>query len=321
MNENNSIPNFFVIGAAKSGTTMLYECFTRHPDIFMSPIKEPHYFSTDIDPNRFRDDYARTLIKSASLKQYLDSNQEEEIFNAFVRERTDYLKLFKKHRSEKAIGEISNTYLFSSVAAKNIHDFNPDAKIIVQLRNPVKRAFSHYLMDVKMGFTNLSFLDAIEADFNNTNKGWGISSLLVEIGLYCQQIRRYIEEFGENRVYVSIFEEFVRDSESHLKDIYRFLGVDEEVRCGLGKANPGLMPRPGIKIINYIMNKLGLRQFSAKLLNKNQIKFVKKIFFNTNIPKISQKEYDAALGYFLKDIECLERLLNKDLTGWKSFRG
>lgn len=149
------LPNFFIVGSAKSGTTSIYNYLKQHPDIFMSPIKETHYFSTDIDSSKFRPDYAANL--NINIDSWLDGDQKKEIFHAFVKDWDKYLKLFKNSGNQKAIGEVTNSYLYSKEAAKNIRSKFPEGKIIMILRNPVERAFSHFLMDLKSGLETGSF--------------------------------------------------------------------------------------------------------------------------------------------------------------------
>src|SRR5580765_4773440 len=141
------LPNFFIVGAAKSGTTSLYEYMKMHPEVYMAPIKETHHFSTDIDNTQFRPNYARSLNKD--LTSFLEGDMSDGIFHAFVKDWNQYVKLFGKVNSEKAIGEVTNSYLYSHEAAQNILSRFPNAKVIMILRNPIDRAFSHYLMDLR----------------------------------------------------------------------------------------------------------------------------------------------------------------------------
>lgn len=187
------LPNFFVVGAAKAGTTSVYNYLSRHPEVYMSPVKEPHYFASDMNTEHFRDNYKPVMNKD--LTTYLEGDLKEPVFQAYIREWSQYVKLFKNVKNEKAIGEVSNSYLYSATAAKNIHDKIPDAKIIIILRNPVDRAFSHFIMDLRTGYSEPPFMDAMKKDMALPLKGWGVSNLYVEIGLYYEQVKRYMELF------------------------------------------------------------------------------------------------------------------------------
>jgi len=119
---NRKIPNFFIVGASKAGTTSLVEALSMHPSIFMTHPKEPNFFSRYDDANG---------IEDYSLE--------------------NYLKLYKSAESETVLGEASVRYLDSSQAAKHIYNFNPDSKALISLRNPMDRIRSLYEMYVRHG--------------------------------------------------------------------------------------------------------------------------------------------------------------------------
>jgi len=163
------LPNFFIVGAAKAGTTSLYNYLKQHPDIYMSPIKEPNYFAKDIDINLFRKDYKKTAL--IDTQKYFSKPKLEELHLAFITELEDYIKLFQKVSNEKVIGETSVSYLYSKVAAKEIKKLVPDAKIVIILRDPIERAYSHYLMNLKEGLiTERNFIKEILVDYNKSYK-------------------------------------------------------------------------------------------------------------------------------------------------------
>jgi hypothetical protein len=105
----------------------------------------------------------------------------------------------------------------------------PEARIIILLRDPVERAYSHYLMDLREGLQRLSFFEALQEDWQRKRKGWGISRLYVELGLYSEQVRRYMRMFGASKVKIILFHDLCGTPEkrqSALGEIVRFLGVD-----------------------------------------------------------------------------------------------
>ena len=144
-------PNFFIVGAAKAGTTALYYYLKRHPDVFMCPIKEPHYFSSDIRYENFSTFHKRVHSK-LKIRDYLQNSQLYEVHIDWVTGWMDYLALFRESNGEKAIGEASTGYLYSESAAANIAEKCPKAKIIIVLRDPIERAFSHYKMYFISGY-------------------------------------------------------------------------------------------------------------------------------------------------------------------------
>lgn len=198
-------PDFFIVGAANSGTTSLYTWLKQHPEVFLPALKEPHYFS-QIQPS-YEQRYMRT----------------------YVTQEKAYLKLFRKAAAYRAAGEASPSYLFDADAPHRIRGAVPHARIIVLLRDPVERAQSHYLMDVREGVQDRSFYEAIEEDWNRGRKGWGISHLYLELGLYADQVQRYLSTFGSDRVLILMFEELKKASQngkSALAKVLRFLDVD-----------------------------------------------------------------------------------------------
>ncbi len=312
--EKNIKPNFFVVGAAKSGTTSIYNYIKPHPDVYLSPIKEPNFFSTDIDPERFRKGYKKEI--EVDLKKFFENGMKEEIHLTFIRDWDDYLKLFSKVKNEKAIGEFSTSYLYSKVAAKNIKDTIPEAKIIMVLRNPIERAFSHYLMDLKIGYTNLTFKEALEKDINAKEKGWGISSLYIELGMYYEQVKRYLEKFDSSQVKIYLFED-LKNTDQFIKDLYKFLNLDPELyfpdtskRYNKGKA-------PKYKTLFYYATKFGIVDKVRNILPddiKNKAK--KLLFTEKNIPKMTEEEKAYLREIFEDDIKNLSKLINRDLSHW-----
>ena len=122
-------PNFFIIGAPRSGTTSLYEYLKQVPEIYLSPIKEPYYF-------------CRILVT-------------DDHFLKPLRDETKYFQLFDNVKNEKIVGEGTTHYLADPEAARLIHEISPSAKILISLRDPVEREFSHFLME-KERYTQFS---------------------------------------------------------------------------------------------------------------------------------------------------------------------
>jgi hypothetical protein len=198
-------PDFFVVGAANSGTTSLYTWLTQHPEVFVPALKEPHYFS------QIRPSYEQRYMRT------------------YVTQERAYLKLFRRGAGCRAVGEASPSYLFDAETPLRIRNAVPHARIIVLLRDPVERAQSHYLMDAREGVQDRPFYEAIEEDWNRSRKGWGVSHLYVELGLYAGQVKRYLSTFGSGQVLILMFEELRRASQnrkSALAKVLQFLDVD-----------------------------------------------------------------------------------------------
>src|SRR5882762_2046810 len=147
-----TLPNFFIVGAPKAGTDELYYDLDQHPEIYMSPLKEPCYFSSEIRLPHFHASLREQVeIAAAGTRKYLDDGARQKRFGGIVSERSDYERLFAGVKAEKAIGEGSVCYLWSDSAAAAIAPTVPHARIIIVLMDPSERAFHQYLKSVSDG--------------------------------------------------------------------------------------------------------------------------------------------------------------------------
>ncbi len=308
------LPNFFIVGSAKSGTTSVYNYLKQHPDIFMSPIKETHHFSTDIDSKKFRPDYAANLNRN--IDTWLNGDQRKEIFHAFINDWDKYVKLFKHAENQKAVGEVTNSYLYSTAAATNIHAKFPDGKIIMILRNPVDRAFSHFLMDLKSGRETGDFIDALKRDMAKPMKGWGISNVYFEIGLYYEQVKRYLEVFPKNQVKIILYDDYRNNAAKVLKEICEFLSINPAFEFEFSKEhNKAMLPKSSA--VTLMMKQRGLKNFVKDFFPKSLKKNLKKIFFTEkNLPKLSTDDRKYLVELYKTDIQNLSKLINRDLSNW-----
>ena len=190
-------PNLFIVGASKSATGTLYVHLSKVPGICMSTIKEPNYFSVKIHPG------------------------DGELV---IRDKKQYLSLFNIDKDDKIIGEASPEYLGDSEAPNLIYQVSPNAKIIIILRDPVERAYSHYFTFVRQGRIKNSFHDEVQLALENKKKGIKSNFGMLESGLYCEQVKRYLDKFGLKQVKVLIFDEFIKNQKATLEEVLEFLG-------------------------------------------------------------------------------------------------
>jgi hypothetical protein len=195
-------PDFFILGAAKSGTTALYSFLRQHPEIYMSPVKEPVFFSKPFQ---------------------------------IVSNPVDYIDLFNGVSSEKAIGEASHSNMSFPGAARCISAFFLEAKFVVLLRNPADRAFSLYKHMVYFGLEWIgTFEKALAAEekrcvsesFAKHCPQYLYNYFYFRSGLYGQQIERFLQYYERNRFYFVTFDRFKEEQPLVVKEIYDFLGVD-----------------------------------------------------------------------------------------------
>lgn len=219
------LPNFFLVGAPKSGTTALYHYLDQHPQIYMSPLKEPNYFAAEVREENYEPKLRAGLARqNRRLRQFLLGPMLKKRFGGIVADWDDYLRLFANVSDQTAVGEASVCYLWSPSAPARIAQIIPDAKILVMLRNPADRAFSQYLHGLGNGVIHWSFREHIERSLRHRSGQFCVYYPFLQFGLYSEQIVRYRERFGAN-IWIGLYEDFKDHPLEVFRNICRFLGV------------------------------------------------------------------------------------------------
>ena len=310
------LPTFLIVGAVKAGTTSLHEYLQQHPEVYMSPVKETNFFSdADMLFGNFNVDYRQDV--NIDLKKYLAGDMKNKIHIAHVRSWEDYQLLYKNVADQKAIGEVSNSYLFCPSAAAAIKSKLPDTKIVMILRNPVERLYSQYLMNLKLGkIAEKNLLKEIESDQQKKIKGWGVSHLYLEVGNYYEQVKRYYDRFPADHIKVILYDDYKKDPKAVMKDLFKFLNIDPEFLIDMSlRYNEAGMPRFGK--LNYWLTQTGVYGLVKKIFSpalKEKIKGL--IYTKQNIPTITETEKKWLQDYYRTDIQNLGRLLDRDLSAW-----
>lgn len=187
-------PNFYVVGAPKAGTTSLYEYLKPHPDVFLPEYKEMRMFEPEhpdsADVALYRDQYAGA---------------------------TGY----------RAIGDTTASYLGNPLVADRIREVSPDARIVIMLRDPVERAYSHYLnLQRVIDEPAASFREALRRYDDPSSQYRWLSRVYVEEGLYYESVRRYLATFGRQQVLVLLFDDLRKNPNQLLAQIGRHIGID-----------------------------------------------------------------------------------------------
>lgn len=216
-----ALPNFIVIGAAKSGTTAMYWYLAEHPQVFMSPVKETNWFAYGVDDE--------------GALAYGDPR----IHRFPVKSAAAYEKLFAATGKARAVGEASPIYLECPQSAARIHTCMPDVRIICGLRNPVERAFSDYLMYLRDN--GRPFIAEREL---RTDSAWAQpDSHWMRVGRYHAALARYYAAFPRENIHIFLFDDLRRDLPRVVRETYRFLGVDPAFLPDLATPyNPGGVP-------------------------------------------------------------------------------
>lgn len=314
--QHRKLPTFIVVGANKGGTTSIYHYLKQHPEVFLSPIKEPHYFSRDIDVREFKKEFAHNKLQD--IGKYVSGDMQQEYHAAFIRDEAHYRSLFRKVRNEQAIGELSTSYLYSAVAATEIRSMIPDCRIIICLRNPIERAYSHYRMNLWTGNSNeFDFYKALLEDYQHQPKVWGNAHLYIEIGMYYEQVKRYLDAFGRDKVKIIFSEDLKSNTEAVIRDLYAFIGVNPDF-------NPDITTRynevytPKYKNLTWLLNKTGIRPVMKRISPTFMKKAVVRLLYKGKADKgqMSTEARAFLLEKLSPDVHALSELLQTDLTGW-----
>ena len=209
-----SLPNFFLIGAAKSGTTSLAEHLRQHPEAFLPSTKEPNFYALG----------GRKLPLPGAGD---DRHRFLQLYLHTVTERAKYESLYPDDHGANAIGDASVRYLYFPEAAPAIRAEYPDARFVVVLRDPVTRAFSHHSMMVQFQLEPLDFEAALEAEDERIAAGWGWDWHYTALGRYTDQLARWFEHYDRDRFLVIFYPEFLADPQREYAKICRHLGIDD----------------------------------------------------------------------------------------------
>ncbi len=291
------LPNLFIPGAPKSGTTSLYEWLTPHPEVFMSPFKEPHYFCDDLT---FR-------------------------YNPFP-DLATYLGLFGAAEDEPYRGEATTWYLYSKTAPARIAELcSTDVRILPMLRNPVEMLHSLHSQHVYQGVEPIrDFEAALAAEDDRKADPSRVEQpeLLYygEIVRYTDQLERYVDTFGRENVHVILFDDLVEDEAAVYRDVCRFLDIDPTVDPGFEKANPNTSVRS--HWLRDVTENLPspIQAVTEKLPMSVRLK-LREIVNRANTKAEPRDPMDPETREHLKDrfrdeVQALGEMLDRDLSHW-----
>ncbi len=280
--------NLFLVGAAKAGTTSMYNYLKNSDNLFCPDLKEPWYF-TDI----------MSLTKFDRVKSL-----------------EEYERLYDLENPYRYYLDASVSYLSYYDVAKQIHDYNPNSKIIIMLRDPIKRLISYYKMYSKRQGLNISLKEFID------NTETALPKL--ETGLYYERVKAYKDLFGSN-VQVIIFEELIENPIKVQEELNGFLGLEDLNFDITKKYNQSKEEKS--KIISKFIHKDNLLKSVLKVLvsSRKVRQYVKQIILKMNEkPNIISVEIDdethsCLVNYYSNNVAELENLLGLKITYWDNF--
>jgi len=312
------LPDFFVIGAAKSGTTALYHYLAEHPQIYMSPMKEPYYFcfaqaEADLQaairhaPKKIRHD---SILRYESIMRRLP----------MVCDFAAYCALFDGVTGEKAVGEASVFYLPYDGTAERIRQCVPDARLIAILRDPIERAYSSFAMNVREGKETITDFARVvqQEDLSVHNFWWGRPHHL-RLGFYAEQLKRYYNTFDRSRIKVYLYDDLKADAVGLMRDIYRFLEVDDAFVPQVAvKHNVGGYPRN--KTLHALLARSNpIRSLLRPLLPgslRQMARHLKQRNMARSTPALSPELRQQLIPIFRDDILELQDMIQRDLSRW-----
>jgi len=307
-----TIPNFFLVGAGKAGTTSLYHYLRQHPAIYMSPVKEPCYFADEIRAKNIGRAFLENLERQTRRHPELLGAGPIKPLAWIAQDWEDYLRLFRDARGQPAIGEATASYLWSSTAAANIRRAIPHAKIIMMLRDPAERALSQYLHQLAAGYTRETFRRHLDRCLRDPHRELSIYYPFLEAGLYAAQVKRFLDLFPPQQVRIYWFEEAWRDPKLLLENLFTFLGVDpglpiDTSRKYLERGAPRF-PRA-----HHYLKRLAapLRAAIPASLHSR----LRRAAF-APAPSLTPADRQFLIDYYREDIHRLSQLLSRDLTPW-----
>ncbi|MCD6550433.1 sulfotransferase [bacterium] len=286
--------DFIGIGAPRCATTWIYYCLKEHPQICMSEPKETYFF----------------LRKDIGIKPY-----------------SSY---FKHCKGEKIKGEFTPMYVYHPEVIEKIKAHNPEVKLICSLRNPIERVYSDYLQSYPPSIRNKYPLGKVVREIKSIING----------SLYYSFLSQYYKEFPRNNIFIIIYEDIVKDPLQVCQKLFKFLDVEEnfvpfslhkkyleskkeDLRDRTLQAKAAMIRHffqkrqssPVFRVIYEFLSQSGLGVYILRKINRLSQKPSRKCHLD-NRPELTQEVRNYLRGIFRKDIEKLEKLINRDLSSW-----
>lgn len=297
-----TMPNFLIIGAAKSGTTSLYHYLGQHPQVYTSPVKEPRFFALEGEKLDFHGPGDQKALRGS------------------VTDIETYRGLFAGVSDEIAVGEASPLYMYSAKAPGRIERHIPEVKLVAILRNPAERAYSGFLHLVRDGLEPLdNFGRALEAEEDRIRRKYAPHWWYREGGFYHAQLSRYFQRFDRERIRVYLHEDLKADPAAVLRDLFGFLGVDERFVPNLS-ARHNVGGVPGRKRLHALVTaphplKTTLKPFVPRGLRKRVVSNLRTQSLREP-PPLSPEVRRELIEVYREDILNLQDLIQRDLSRW-----
>lgn len=304
-----SLPDFLLVGAAKSGTTYLFRCLAEHPKVFTPEVKEPGFL------------YASGMPVE-SLRRSIDPVP----LNRIVTEESGYRDLFSAFgRTGAVAGEASTPYLYmyrrTIANIDRLYDrTDRSPRILIVLRNPVETAFSNYLMWRYRGKEQRTFQEAMRHSEELWRTGYHNRAYLHKY-LYANQVRAYLERFPDARILW--FDDLVTDPLDVIANVYKCIQVDASyIPPGIDhRVNPTVRTRKTLtSFFVYKRNSLTnpIKTLSQWLLpHAFRARLIEKLKIRDEVrDRLASQDRKRLVDFFSNDIEELQQITKRDLSAW-----
>jgi len=293
----NKLPDFLIVGAAKSGTSSVYHYLNDFSDIFMSEPKETRF------------------ITSQFLNLSFKGKGDKEVTKRFVKTYKDFIKLFEKAPDNSVIGEGSpdNLYYYEEAIPK-IKEILGDPKIIILLRNPVERAFSAYMHLILRQRESLSFKEAIELEKERIDKNYAFIWHYLKAGRYYNQVKAYKEGFPN--VKVVLFDDLKKEPVKIIKELRSFLNLEEiDFNFSNEKFNQSGKPKyPYLR--SFLIKRSYLKKYVSFFLPTSIFTEMKNKVLEIEKTSLLEEDRKYLEEYFKTEIINLQELTGRDLSHW-----
>lgn len=293
MSSRPPFPFIFIVGAPKAGTTALHAFLEKHPEVCMSSDKEPNFFSW----------------KEIEQQQLYYSKKN-------VKTEDDYYALYHPGPSTRICGEGSVSYLFYPECPARIQAFDPEAKIIISLRDPVKRAFSHFQMDYSLGLTPFTFEEIWNNGIGHPKSGVYFQQYFL-LSLYYEQVKRYLDRFP-GHVMILFHDDLIKQQQKAIADLCSFLQISA-LPASAAIEQQNVTAAGKNVLVRALYKNEGFRKMIGAIAGEKVRTKIKSILFTKNaLPQLTPALESTLRNYYDADVRKLGVLLNKDLRHWQA---
>ena len=260
----------------------MWEYLRRHPEVYMAALKEPHFFS-------------------GARPRHIP----------YVKDELEYLQLFSGATGEKIVGEASPSYLRSEAATERIKTVSPEARILIMLREPVARAYSHYWHRVRYGLEDRDFLTVVRGGLADPTMP------ILRVGRYPAHVRRYLDTFSPN-VLLLVFEEFAEDVRGQVRRVLEFLDVDQDFAERFDATPRNITALPRNKLSRGLYVSWRLRSFGRSIVPSALHGRVERFLLPAaEIPRMDLEARRLLENLYRPEVEELEGILGRTLP-WRT---